>query len=229
MVIDEAHNLSANWFKALASVPSSSLGLTIFWDANQLWSPSLKPGHHKGFNEKILDLQDALQSSLGCTPIELSVNYRNSREIADFFSAELSRALPQSIPSAVSAYSAGPVQVIHSVRRHEASSRVAAAVAIALKTYAPSEIAVVDLRGKRSRIQLAEDLSRGHADVTQRALDASGVLVADSETIKGHERKAVIVCIASRRQLAKKLGIAVKAYIAFSRACESLTVVELNG
>ena len=97
-MIDEAHNLSANWFKALASVPSSSLGLTIFWDANQLWSPSLKPGHHKGFNEKILDLQDALQSSLGCTPIELSVNYRNSREIADFFSAELSRALPQSIP-----------------------------------------------------------------------------------------------------------------------------------
>ena len=30
-------------------------------------------------------------------------------------------------------------------------------------------------------------------------------------------------------RLAKKLGIAVKAYIAFSRACESLTVVELNG
>jgi hypothetical protein len=74
-----------------------------------------------------------------------------------------------------------------------------------------------------------EDLQKFNIPTTLELETSNRVLITAPRTIRGHEKKALIICCSSHDMMNKDLGKAINSYIAFSRARDRLFVVEIKG
>lgn len=224
VVIDEGQEISPEWYRAIGSaVSGTSKGLTLFHDLNQLGG-HIPRGDERMFRHRFERWQESLRAIPGCTRLELSVNYRNSREIATYYSGLLGRALPQPLRVELPAYSTADVIVD---RGTDTGARVAKSAKhlLALREqYVVEEMAVVCCPPVVKPDALARGLVQfglpAHTDTHRE----SGLLVTTPNQFRGHERKAVIV-VTTGEDAPGAWGRAIEAYIACSQARDRLIVV----
>jgi hypothetical protein len=228
LVVDEGQELSPAWYAALANgIRGKKSGLTIFCDLNQIFG-GYEPGDTRRYTYRAAQWDKAMAQQLHCVRINLSVNYRNSREISTYYFDMLDEALLKPIKSEVPLFSAGEV-IRHKVQdRREMGLAVAEIVRRLCRDYSERDIGIVSLLNQQATNELADALGRLNIALGRDPLSCRGVLLARPKEIRGYERRAIIVAAPKRDFLIRKVGRAIDAYVGLSRARDSLAVVELE-
>src|SRR5262249_41609777 len=131
-------------------------------------------------------------SELGCVQLTLSVNYRNSREIATHYMRLLNSALIEAIRCETPAFEAGEVVTVDANQASDAHVLACEAVRKLRRDYNDDEVAVISLVAKES-VSIVEALRRAGIPSYSTIGNGHGVLVTTPEIVRGHERKAVVV------------------------------------
>lgn len=229
LVIDEGQEFATSWYDALGKfLATRQTGLTLFHDLNQLGS-NYQPGDVKRYEHRLSTWDGAMRAIPGTTSIELYINYRNSREIAEYYFSVLSDALPRPLKSEVPVFGSGDV-ITHRTRDTNQVSVLVADIINKLRAdYKYSEIAVICLNGGPNNNSVARCLADFGVPVSAELSGKEAVVVTVPKVIRGHERKAVIVCAPTQGVASDKVGKAINSYIALSRARERLVVIEVGG
>ena len=154
---------------------------------------------------------------------EAYINYRNSKEIADYYFTALRSALPTTISSELPVFSCGDV-LVHSVKDQATLPMLVADTIAQLKRdYYENEIGIVCLGAYKLDFK---DLSKRGIHFTTDLKNNKNVLITIPRCFRGHEKKAVIVCSPKVESIKDKIGKAINAYIAYSRARDRLIIFE---
>ena len=226
ILIDEAQEIPWTWLVALGhALGSTSVGATLFYDLNQLGG-SIPNNDRKRYQQRLADWEAMLRAFPGLKRSRLTVNYRNSREIATHYIGFLAEALPERPNAEVPAFEAGEV-----VRRQLAASdlvgMLAGTLQQLLKHNAAADIGVALLTGVAGGRDLAGRLRDLSLPVVTH-LSSEGILVAPASVYRGHERRAMVVVGPRQQQLTRNFGAAIDAYIAMSRGTAILVQLEVD-
>jgi hypothetical protein len=228
LVIDEGQEFATTWYHALGKcLGPRQTGLTLFHDVNQLGG-NYQPGDSKRYEHRLSTWDAAMRAIPGATSIELYINYRNSREIAEYYFGVLSDALPKPLKCEVPVFGSGEVIAHRTSDANQVPVLVADIINKLRSDYTPSEIAVVYLGGGPGPHVLARSLADFGVPAGTELGGKEEVVVTVPKEIRGHERKAVIVCTPPRGAGTDKLGKAINSYIALSRARDRLVVIEIG-
>lgn len=228
LVADEAQEFPPSWlteFTAFMSAHPKS-GFTLFYDLNQTNRLAVAPSKER----KVVG---EIEAGIGGLPhtgqIRLSINYRNSREVAEFFVRSLAGALPWPLISELPLFECGDVVSITAQTEEVAWNHVAAAVRQLGRDFAYGDIAIVSFGGVNQRGRIRDFLKRFNFPVATEfeVFERDAVMLCHPRVLKGHEKKAVIAVMPPIGILAKKFKHAMNAYIAFSRARDRLVVVHV--
>ena len=111
VVVDEGQEFATNWFSVLGqTLTNSSTGLTLFYDLNQLGG-NIPAGDTRHIKHRLDTWYSRLNSIPGLGNIKLYINYRNSREIAEYYQEALVQFLPDNTRASVPLFGAGEVVV----------------------------------------------------------------------------------------------------------------------
>jgi hypothetical protein len=228
LVIDEGQEFATSWYEELGSyLAKGDTGLTVFYDLNQLGS-NFGPGDTKRYEYRLATWNRALATIPNCTHIELAINYRNSREIAEYYYEALSDVLPARINSEVPVFSAGEVIKHRTADQQHVPALISDLILKFQREFAPSDIAVICI-GDGARMNDIVALLRSVSIAATTDVDErTGVIVTTPRIFRGHERKAVIVAASSSGLASEKLGRAINSYIALSRARDRLIVISVG-
>ena len=223
MIIDEAQEIPPTWLASLGAKMPDAVGLTVFYDLNQLGG-NIPQRDDRRYRRKITGWKNMLGGIPRMQKFTLSVNYRNSREIADYYLDVLTESLPAKPFAPAPVFEAGEVHR-EQIRNKDLQGRLVSLVTGLLKNHEPREIGIVTLdRNPENLLQNLQDRQlRVTSDLTE-----SGIVVTNASRIRGHERKAVIVITRGTDAMQKSIGSAVNAYIAISRATMQLFIVSVN-
>jgi hypothetical protein len=89
LIVDEAQEIPVTWFDNLGKKIPDSAGVTLFYDINQLGG-NIEKGDVVRYRQRITDWKAMLEHFPRMQKFSLCINYRNAREIADFYLALLS-------------------------------------------------------------------------------------------------------------------------------------------
>ena len=228
IVFDEGQEFTPAWFSHLGqSLTCMNTGITLFFDLNQIGGniPS-------GDSSRLKVRLNSWYSSLGSIPnigkMPFHINYRNSREIVEYYSNALDGMLPGDLPSHLPAFEAGQVVSKEVRNRGELGIGIGTAIRAFQKDYKDSDIGLI-LNGHTRKhmrhvlAQLREFGIRTSSDVHNR----DRILVTSPKEIKGHERKAIILCTPPIRSRVGKVGRAIDVYVALTRARDRLVVLQM--
>ncbi len=227
VVVDEGQELATSWFSVLGkTLTEKRNGMTLFYDLNQLGG-----NIQAGDTRRIKDRLDTWYSSLNSIPqlgyMGLHINYRNSREIAEYYREALAEFLPDSIQAGIPSFAAGEVVVETVNDRRELGFRVARVVQALQKDYLDGEIGLIFNSYVREEIpRILDDLRTFDIKVTNDIQNNDMILSASPRDIKGHERKAIVFCTPPIDQSTKRWGHAINVYVALTRARDRLVVLQ---
>ena len=156
---------------------------------------------------------------------QLSINYRNSREIAEYYVDLLSDVLPAKPTTEVSVYETGEV-IKRGIRSIELDDILGGLLRRLLSTHVPEDIGVVSMLGNPTRIFTT--LAKRGFPVTEEVSVKTACIVTNASKIRGHERSVVIAIVPSVDRLRRNHGVAIDAYIGMSRAKRQLLVLEIG-
>ena len=228
LVADEAQEFPPTWlaeFRAFVSA-HPHYGFTLFYDLNQ--TNRLAVAQSK--QEKAVG---EVEAGIGRLPhtvqIRFSINYRNSKEVAEFFVKSLSRALPWPLVSELPLFECGDVVSITAQTEESALNHVAEGVRQLRKDFKYGDIAIVSFGGASQGGRIRDFLKRCNIPVATdfEVFERDAVMLCHPRVLKGHEKKAVIAMMPPIGVLAKKFKHAMNGYIAFSRARDRLVVVHV--
>ena len=222
VIIDEAQEIPVTWLVNLAKTMDDTTGITLFYDINQLGG-NIRNGDIKRYRRRISDWKAMLKTFTRMQKFTLSINYRNAREIAEYYLALLSETLPAKPLAEVPVFESGEV-VQHKIKGTELNDTIASLLHRLLKTYSPCEIGVVFLN-HRSKTMLSALRAR-RVSVTKDP-KCREVVVTTAAKIRGHERQIMIVVSNRLQDQRLTYGVSIKAYIAMSRAVKRLIVIEV--
>ena len=223
IVVDEAQEIPVTWLVKLANSVGDSIGLTLFYDLNQLGG-NIPSGDRSRYRRRIRDWQSMLTRFPQMQKFRLSINYRNAREISECYLDLLSEALPSKPLADVPVFESGDV-VERKIRREELNDVLSGLLRRLLEDHFPCEIGIVTLDQNPHRV-LGILTTRGFP--VSGDLMESAVVVTAASSIRGHERHVIVVISANRRALRRNLGVAIDAYIAMSRAVKRLIMIEVS-
>jgi len=240
LVIDEGQEFRPSWYSHLATVEGiRNRGVTVFADLNQILGtvPAKSSERRERCRALVEEWQATMRGVLRCIPLSLTINYRNSAEIAAFYFDLLSRSLLIGINAEAPVFSAGEV-----VRCQASSVENAALTAkhflTQLKTDVENhEVAIISLLGGGARRVLLDTIGRQSNFWTEDDDDlvpASGckahkLVFSHVNDIRGYERKVVIALVRPVPNVIDNPKHAIEAYIALSRAREVLILIEVTG
>jgi hypothetical protein len=226
IVIDEAQEIPWTWLTSLGSaLQQNDRGATIFYDVNQL-SGNIPNNDHRRYERRLADWEGMLSAFAGLRRYTLTINYRNSREIAAHWLNLLGSALPVRPSSEVPAFQAGEV-VVHQIVEADVPAVLAGALRQLLAQLPASDIGVAVLFGGRQVVGLLDTLRRLKLPITN-SVTGSGIALAPGEQYRGFQRRAMVIVGPPADRLARNFGTAVGAYIAMSRATTTLVVLEVS-
>lgn len=226
IIIDEGQEFTPGWYQSLGeALRKQETGLTLFFDLNQLGG-NIERGDTKRFEQRLSSWEAGLRSIPHSSFMELYINYRNSREIAQFYSHILEESLPQPIRSEIPVFTSGEV-VTHRTKDLSQLPPIVASVISKLRMdFRDSEIGIICLDTRVKPESLCQSLNRLGVQATTDLDLANNLLVTVPRIIRGHERKAIIACAPIHNNLVKDLGKAIDSYVALSRARDRLIIIE---
>lgn len=226
IIIDEAQELPATWIRELGlRMEDRTTGLTLFFDLNQLGG-NIQRGDTSRFKDKLDRWEKMIRDFPRLQRSSLKVNFRNSREIAQYYHDLLAEALPTPVGGGIPAFEAGKV-VIQTVSTSDIVGALSRALRDLLKEAAPDQVGVAIVRKVARLEDLGSQLRALGLPATDR-LEAPGVFIGSADTYRGHERRAMIVLAPERSRVVSDFGWAIDAYIALSRAMAQLLVLEVR-
>lgn len=221
VIIDEAQEIPVTWLIKLATKMRNKTGITFFYDINQLGG-NIQKGDFKRYRRRISDWKAMLNKFPRIQKFRLTINYRNAREIAEYYLGVLSEALPAKPLAEIPVFESGEV-VQHKIREPDLNDTLANILHRLLKNYSPHEIGVVILNQRLDTLLRA--LSGRKIPVTTDSKQ-NAVVVTTARKIRGHERQVMIVVSKKIQGQHLKMGVAINTYIAMSRAVKQLIVIE---
>jgi hypothetical protein len=222
IVVDEAQEIPSNWLALVGAKAPQQVGVSIFYDFNQLGG-NIENGDIRRYKDRISGWKEMIAGFPNLQKFTLAINYRNAREIAEYYTDLLGDALPTKPTAEVPAFESGEV-VTRRVKQANFIDTIAGVAHQLLRELRPRDVAVVSLN--HSAELLAGWLQTRGIRIA-RDHDMDGVLVATASQIRGHERQAVIVAVFGGKSIRRNLGIAIEAYVAMSRATKQLFVLEV--
>jgi len=226
IIIDEGQEISPVWYKKFGeSLKNLTTGLTLFYDLNQLGG-NYETGDTKRYEHRLSDWSPSITSIPKCNSIQFFVNYRNSKEIAEYYFQQLETILPNSIQSEIPVFSSGEVLKFEARNEYQVYATIENIIGKLLKEYSNNEIGILTLGSAPSMSAIQDHLEQINIYTTTELNSKDKILVSVPSLIRGHEKKVVIVC---KGQSKLKVGRAIESYIAFSRARERLFVIEVQG
>ena len=229
LVVDEGQELATKWFPDLgASLSNSETGLTLFYDLNQLGG-NIPRGDTKHIRHRFDTWHTRLASIPRLFNIPLHINYRNSREIVEYYRETLAPALPVALPSSdsLALFEAGEVSVSTIQDRHELGFHVARAIQALQRDYSDSEIGLIFNGSTRNRMgAVLTDLQNFSIRTTPDIRNTKMILCVSPREVKGHERKAIVFCTPPIQQSIRKWGHTIDVYVALTRARDRLVVLQ---
>ena len=229
VVVDEGQEFATGWFSDLgAALTNMGTGLTLFYDLNQLGG-NIPAGDTKHFKYRLDTWLSRLDSIPQLAKMELHINYRNSKEIADYFHDALAGFLPQNYRASVHSFGAGEV-VIETVNdQRELGFRIARVVHALRKDFGDGEIGLIfNGRVREGQGRVLRELRTLGIETTRDIQNKNMVLSASPRDIKGHERKAIVFCTPPMDYSTRKWGQAINVYVALTRARDRLVVVQCS-
>ncbi len=225
LIVDEGQEMPPSWWSELGRLMGdSSLGVSLFYDVNQLGG-NIPKGDWRRYGRRLDDWNQILNSFPRLHLMRLSVNYRNSREIAEYYLSQLADSLPTKPVGDLPAFEAGEV-LTRRVADSDLLGVLAATLRQLLKESPASEIGVVALSETDRLHGIADQLRKLGLEITQ-DLGRPGVLVTKPNMIRGHERTAIVALRFGSQQRSERIGRAIDAYVAMSRAIRRLVVLEV--
>ena len=202
-------------------------GITLFYDLNQIGG-NIPSGDSARFKERL----DSWHSSIGSIPnigrMLFHINYRNSREIIQFYRHALDGVLPGDLGPNLSIFEAGQV-VSEEVRdREELGIRIAAAIRALQKDYRDNDIGLILNGNARENMRdVSAQLNKFGIRTSPDLHDRERILITSPRDIKGHERKAIILCTSPIGRRVDRVGRAIDIYVALTRARDRLIVFQM--
>jgi hypothetical protein len=226
IVIDEAQDFPIRWWHEMKKhLLRRRVSLTCFLDQNQRNNNSKAP---KAFAGELEDLELCLSSLPNARHISLSLNYRNSSEVAAYFSKHLSDALPYPIKADVPVFQSASVLEQNLTNEADALILVHKILSGLKKEFNDEDIAVVAWGASGINRRLLKSLAAAGTNVTTYVDSPDALWVAKPSEIKGHERKAVICISPPLNKLKDRYKKAIGAYVSFSRARDRLFVISVE-
>ena len=227
IVVDEGQELAPTWFADLGSaLAERDTGLTLFYDLNQLGG-NIKPGDTSRLHKRLEYWHSRLDSFPRLGRMKLSINYRNSKEIAEYWQETLAGFLPNHLSPSIPVFGAGEVVVKTIPDRKEMGLQVARVVQALQKDYVDGEIGIIFNRYVREEMAIiVEELRSLGVKTTKDVRNKRMILSASPRDVKGHERKTIIFCTPPIERSTKKWGKAIDAYVALTRARDRLVVLQ---
>ncbi len=222
VVIDEAQEIPVTWLVNLGEKMRDAIGVTLFYDINQLGG-HIQNGDVKRYRKRISAWKAMLNKFSRLQKFTLSINYRNAREIAEYYLTLLSESLPAKPLAEVPVFESGQV-VQHKVKDSELNDTIVSLLHRLLKNNSPHEIGVVILNQTPSTV--LRGLAIRQVPVTEDP-KRNEVVVTTASKMRGYERKVMIVASKNLQAQRRNFGVAIDAYIAMSRAVKRLIVMEV--
>jgi hypothetical protein len=223
ILIDESQEIPVTWLQTLANKIQDRVGCTLFYDLNQLGG-NITNGDTSRYQRRISDWKTMIRGFPRIQSFRLTVNYRNSKEVAEHYLGLLRDVLPAVPLAEVPTFESGEV-VVRPTNQDEVVGVVAGLLRRMLQQYSPGQIGIAILSKLPS--DLFAELTDLGLPVTH-DLQTSAITVATATRFRGHERKVMIVITEDAVRLRRNFGIAIDAYIAMSRAVQRLIVIELR-
>ena len=191
---------SATWLVKLAEKSGSRIGLTLFYDLNQLGG-NISDGDSSRYRHRIRDWKVMLTRFPQMQKFRLSINYRNAREITECYLDLLSEALPAKPLADVPVFESGDV-VERKIRGEELNDVLSALLRRLLQDHSPRDIGIVTLDQKPHRVL---SLLAARRFAVAEDPEGNAVVVTTASRIRGHERQVMIVISKNRRALCRIL------------------------
>ena len=222
IVVDEGQELAADWLSGLGNA-----GFTLFYDPNQLGG-NIPAGDTKRFNHRLDTWHSKLNSIPQLSNCVFSINYRNSQEIAEHCHKMLAQVLPNNLQSYnIPLFKSGDVIEVSVKDKTELGVQIARVVQTLRKDYHDSEIGLIFNSFQTTDIKrLRNELKKFNVKTTSDIQNTRMILSVSPRDIKGHERKAIILCTPPMDQATRKLGKAINVYVAITRARDRLIVLQ---
>jgi hypothetical protein len=222
LIIDEAQEIPVTWLQELSNMIPDTTGLTLFYDLNQLGG-NIQNNDVRRYRRRISDWKAMIERFPRIQKFGLSVNYRNAREIAEYYLGILAEALPAKPLADVPVFETGKV-FQHRVKDREFIDALVGVLRRLLYDHSARDIGIVAFGRNPSKI--CEALNGYELQVTE---DSShdGTLITTAAKIRGNERQVMIVATRRDLDLIRNYGGAIDAYIAMSRAVKQLLVLEV--
>ena len=227
IVFDEGQEFTPAWFSHLGQALSDkNTGITLFFDLNQIGG-NIPSGDSARFEERLNSWHSSLESIPNIVRMPFHINYRNSREIIEFYRNALDGALPGDLGSNLPTFEAGQVVSEEVKSREELGIRIGAAIRAFQKDYGDNDIGLI-LNGhaRENMRDVLAQLGKLGIRTSPDLHDRHRILVTSPRDIKGHERKAIIFCTAPIGNRVGRVGRAIDAYVALTRARDRLVVLE---
>ncbi|MCL4852922.1 MAG: hypothetical protein KJZ78_16305 [Bryobacteraceae bacterium] len=197
------------------------VGVTLFYDINQLGG-NIPNGDVVRYKRRIADWKDMIRQFPWMQKFRLLINYRNAREIAEHYLTVLADALPAKPLADIPAFETGDV-VLHRAKRDALEDVLGGLVRRLLQEHAATDIGVITLESGAGR--LCGALRERKLPVCEQP--SGRCVVANATTIRGHERRVIVVVTRGAESLKRNFGAAIDAYIAMSRAVHRLFILEV--
>lgn len=228
IIIDEGQELTPSWYQTLGhALRKETTGITIFYDLNQLGG-NYQTGDTKRYDYRLSKWNKGLEAIPNCQSMKLYINYRNSQEIARFYTETLENTLPESINSEIPVFSCGDVMVCSIADVAQVCTITAQIIQNLKSHYKYGEIGILCLGGRVSPQGICQRLELLKIPTTLDLASCDKILVTLPRIIRGYEKKVIIIVIPSKKYITKDLGKAINSYIALSRARDRLFVIEVG-
>ena len=227
IVVDEGQELAPTWFADLGSaLVERNTGLTLFYDLNQLGG-NIKPGDTSRLQKRLNYWHSSLDSFPHLGKIGLNINYRNSKEIAEYWQETLTSFLPNQMSASIPIFGAGEVVVKTIPDRKELGLQVARVVHALQNDYCDGEIGIIlNSYVREEMASIRGELGSFGIKTTEDVRNKRTILSVSPRDVKGHERKAIIFCTPPIERSTRKWGKAIDAYVALTRARDRLVVLQ---
>lgn len=223
IVMDEAQDFSDNWWtKMKVYLAKRKVSMTCFYDLNQ------KAGNPYGFTQRLKHIQHRLSHNSNVQNISLSINYRNSREVATYFSEHLSDALPSDIKTSIPIFQSAPVFEQNAANESDAFILLQQILTGLKSEYNDRDVAVVIFGSNGFHRRILHLLQSSGVNVTTHIDKPNSIWIATPTDIKGHERKAVVCIVPPLTKFKDSYERAISAYVSFSRARDRLFVINVD-
>ena len=227
LVIDEGQEIAATWINDLGrTLADSNKGITLLYDLNQLGG-NIPRGDTRRIKHRLETWDSGLNSIPQLSNMRLFINYRNSKEIAEYCQETLSQLLPDDMQSIIPLFESGKVVLETIKNAQEFGLRVARVIRALQRDYADSEIGLIfNSHVRKEMPRILHELEDFGIETSNDVRNNRRILSLSPREIKGHERKAIILCTPPIVRSARKWGQIIDVYVALTRARDRLIVLQ---